>query len=84
VPHWKEIWNTNPLERLNKQIKRPHRRRRRLSNPAALLRLASSVLVEAQNGRSPTNATCRKSTLALLSLTDQPEQNICHQAALTA
>jgi putative transposase len=45
VPHWKAIWNTNPLERLNKEIKRPHRRRRRLPNPAALLRLAGSALV---------------------------------------
>jgi putative transposase len=85
VPHWKEIWNTNPLERLNKEIKRPHRRRRRLPNPAALLRLAGSVSSRpTTNGRSPTNATCRKSTLALLSLTDQPEQNIFQQAALTA
>jgi putative transposase len=22
VPHWKKIWSTNPLERLNKEIKR--------------------------------------------------------------
>jgi Transposase, Mutator family len=49
VPHWKEISNTNPLERLNEEIKRPHRRRRRLPNPAALLRLAGSVLVEAHD-----------------------------------
>jgi putative transposase len=49
VPHWKAIWNTNPLERLNKEIKRPHRRRRRLSNPAALLCLAGSPLVAAHD-----------------------------------
>ena len=23
VPHWKRIWSTNPLERLNKEIKSP-------------------------------------------------------------
>jgi hypothetical protein len=49
VPHWKKIWSTSPLERLNKEIKRPHRRRRRLPNPVALLRLGGSVLVEAHD-----------------------------------
>lgn len=28
--HWKKIWSTNPLERLNKEIKALLRRRRRL------------------------------------------------------
>ena len=34
VAHWKKIWSTNPLERVNKEIKTPHRRRRRLPQPA--------------------------------------------------
>jgi hypothetical protein len=33
VAHWKKIWSTNPLERVNKEIKAPHRRRRGLSQP---------------------------------------------------
>jgi transposase-like protein len=45
VPHWKKIWSTNPLERLTKG-QASYRRCRRVPQPAALLRLAGSVLVE--------------------------------------
>lgn len=45
--HWKKIWSTNPLERLNKEIKR----RTDVPQPEALLRLAGAVLVEAHDER---------------------------------
>jgi len=43
---WREIWSTNPLERVNKEIKRRTDDVGVLPNPAALLRLAGAVLVE--------------------------------------
>ena len=30
---WRQIWSNNPQERLNREIRRPHRRRRHLSQP---------------------------------------------------
>jgi putative transposase len=43
------IWSTNPLERLNKEIKRRTDAVGVFSNPEALLRLAGAVLVEAHD-----------------------------------
>ena len=44
--HWQQIWSTNPLERLNKEIKRRTNVVGTFPNPAALLRLAGHVLIE--------------------------------------
>jgi putative transposase len=44
--HWRQIWSTNPLERVNKEIKRRTDFVGVFPNTAALLRLAGAVLIE--------------------------------------
>lgn len=44
--HWGQIWSTNPIERVNKEIKRRADVVGLFPNPAVLLRLAGAVLVE--------------------------------------
>ena len=47
--HWQQIWSDNPIERLNKEIKRRADVVEIFTNPAALLRLASAVVIEAHD-----------------------------------
>ena len=77
VPHWKKIWSTNPLERLNKEIKRRTDVVGVFPNPAALLRLAGSVLVEAHDEWQVANKRyLSETTLALLKPCAQPAETV--------
>lgn len=47
--HWQKIWSNNPIERLNKEIKRRADVVEIFPNPASFLRLATAVVIEAHD-----------------------------------
>jgi putative transposase len=44
--HWQKIWSNNPIERLNKEIKRRADVVEIFPNPVAFLRVATAVAIE--------------------------------------
>ncbi len=84
VSHWKKIWSTNPLERLNKEVKRRTDVVGVFPNPEALLRLAGAVLVEAHDEWQTTDRRyLAEATMALLN-PPTPQEGVATPELMTA
>src|SRR3954463_899647 len=85
VSHWKKVWSTNPLERVNKEIKRRTDVVGVFPNPAALLRLAGSVLVETHDEWQVSERRyLSEGSMALLDTTTSTVEEVAPTELLTA
>jgi putative transposase len=85
VSHWKKIWSTNPLERVNKEIKRRTDVVGVFPNPAALLRLAGSVLVETHDEWQVSERRyLSEGSMALLNTSTKSAEEVAPTELLTA
>lgn len=79
--HWKKIWSTNPIERLNREVKRRTDVVGIFPNAKALLRLAGCVLIEAHDEwQSGERRYLSEASMALLT---PPEPTVLPTAAVT-
>ena len=84
--HWRKIWSTNPLERVNKEIKRRTDVVGVFPNPQALLRLAGAVLAEQHDEWAVTSDRRYLSEASMKLITDRTTyvEEVAKPAALTA
>ena len=82
--HWKKIWSTNPLERLNKEVKRRTDVVGVFPNPEALLRLAGAVLVEAHDEWQATDRRYLGETTMALLAKPPTEEKVATPELITA
>ena len=82
VEHWKKIWSTNGLERVNKEIKRRTDVVGVFPNPPSLLRLAGAVLTEIHDEWQVSDRRYL-SEASMAKLLNPPQQATTEQLATT-
>jgi putative transposase len=84
--HWKKIWSTNPLERVNKEIKRRTDVVGVFPNQAALLRLAGAVLSEIHDEWqvSDRRYLSEASMIQLMSAPTEPDKEVAPPALIAS